>query len=340
MKLAIHHRKGSFSEHWISYCRKNKINYILIDGFETNTINEILSTDAFLWHFHHNDFKEKLAAKPILFALEQSGFLVFPNFNTAWHFDDKVAQKYLLESINAPMVPSYVFYEKKEALKWIEQTSYPKVFKLKGGAGSSNVKLVKNKKQANKLANKAFGKGFKQFDKLAYFKDKLNKFKDDKITYNQFLRACGRSVLGTKFSKLQTNEKKYIYFQDFIPNNDSDFRIIVINNKAIAIKRMVRKGDFRASGSNSFFYSKELFKNDILKIAFDVYNDLSLQCCAFDFVYNEEGNPIIIEISYGFANSGYDRCEGYWDENLVFHNKQVNPYEWIIELILNEKLKK
>ena len=74
--------------------------------------------------------------------------MVFPNFNTAWHFDDKVGQKYLLEAIDAPLVPSYVFYSKEMALKWLEQTQFPKVFKLRGGAGSANVKLVQDEKRS------------------------------------------------------------------------------------------------------------------------------------------------------------------------------------------------
>jgi glutathione synthase/RimK-type ligase-like ATP-grasp enzyme len=49
-------------------------------------------------------------------------------------------------------------------------------------------------------------------------------------------------------------EKNYVYFQDFIPQNDFDIRIIVIGKRAFAIKRMVRKGDFRASGSGNIKY--------------------------------------------------------------------------------------
>ncbi len=74
--------------------------------------------------------RDILFAKQLLFSLEQSGIIVFPDFNTGWHFDDKVGQKYLLETIDAPLVPSYVFYSKKEALEWDEQTNFPKVFKL------------------------------------------------------------------------------------------------------------------------------------------------------------------------------------------------------------------
>ena len=63
--------------------------------------------------------------------------LFFPNFKTVWHFDDKLGQKYLFESIKAPLVTSYAFLYKAGALLWANKASFPKVFKLRGGAGST-----------------------------------------------------------------------------------------------------------------------------------------------------------------------------------------------------------
>lgn len=94
--------------------------------------------------FSHASHKDMLFAKQLLFLCRQ---LVknIPRFLTNWHFDDKVGQKYLLESIQAPMVPTYVFYSKAEAIRWAKSVIYPKVFKLRGGAGGSNVKLISSK---------------------------------------------------------------------------------------------------------------------------------------------------------------------------------------------------
>ena len=110
---------------------------------------------ALLWHHHHSLTEDKLFARELLFAIEQSGTKVFPNFNTAWYFDDKLGQKYLLEAIKAPLVPTFAFYSKKDALNWIKNTSFPKVFKLRGGAGSNNVRLINNISQAKLIINKA-----------------------------------------------------------------------------------------------------------------------------------------------------------------------------------------
>src|SRR5690554_2857500 len=115
-KIGIHFRKGTLSEEWIEYCKEHNIEYKLVNAHRTDIIDQLIDCDLFMWHYNHTSYVDKLAAKNILFALEHSGISVFPNFNSNWHFDDKVAQKYLLESINAPLVPSYVFYNKIEAL--------------------------------------------------------------------------------------------------------------------------------------------------------------------------------------------------------------------------------
>ncbi len=125
----------------------------------------------------------------------------------------------------------------------------------------------------------------------------------------------------------------YVYFQDYIPNNTYDVRVIVIGEKAFAIRRLVRMDDFRASGSGFIQYEKELFDDDTILLAFEVSKKLSVQCMAYDFVY-ADGKPIIIEISYGFAMEGYDACSGYWDIDLRWHPGSFNPYGWMVADLL------
>lgn len=334
MKIGIHHNPNSFSERWIDYCEKNIIDYKLVNAFDNNIIEQLKGCDVFMWHHHHADFKDVIVAKKILFALEHAGIKVFPDFKTGWHFDDKVAQKYLLEAINAPLVPSYIFYFEDQALEWAKTTSYPKVFKLKGGAGATNVKLVKNYHEAVSLINKAFHKGFSQFDRLENFKERYKKFKSGDGSIIDLLKGIYRLFKTTSFAKFQSKEKGYVYFQDFIPNNDSDTRVIIIGDKGFAIKRLIRDNDFRASGSGKILYSSEYINMKCIEIAFQVNNKLKSQCTAFDFVLSKDNKPLIVEISYGFSVEAYDNCPGYWDSNLNWFDTKFNPQEWMIENII------
>src|SRR5690606_2383167 len=128
--------------------------------------------------------------------------------------------------------------------------------------------------------------------------------------YKKLVEGIGGFFIHPRFSRMQSKEKGYVYFQEFIPNNDSDVRLIVIGDKAYGMRRLVRKGDFRASGSNEFVY-KEIDKAT-LKTAFSVSKLLKLQCVAFDFVYLN-GRPLIVEMSFGFGTKGSDKCPGFWN---------------------------
>ena len=333
MKIAIHHRPGSFSDRWIEYCKENNIPYKIVNAYDTDIVQQVDDCTAFMWHHTQCDYRDKLFAKQLIYSLEAMGLKVFPDFHTTWHFDDKVGQKYLLEAIGAPLVHSYVFYDKKEAVEWVNQTTFPKVFKLRGGAGSANVQLVPTKKDAIRLINRAFGKGFPQFNRRGNLKERIRKYKEGKDTLWGVCKGIGRLFIPTELAKMVGPEKGYVYFQDFIPNNTFDIRIIIVANKAFAIKRLTRKNDFRASGSGMIIYNKEEIDEQCVKIAFIVNEKIKSQSIAFDFVFDADNNPMIVEISYGFIKEVYDPCEGFWNKDLNWHEGPFDPYGWMVELV-------
>src|ERR1044072_8208735 len=125
MKIAIHHdTEGAFSERWIAYCTANKIPHKIVDCYSTTIISDLQDCTALMWHHNHIGYKDILCAKELMYALEHAGLKVFPDFKTSWHFDDKIGQKYLLEACSANLVPTYVFYEKKDAVNWARQTEF------------------------------------------------------------------------------------------------------------------------------------------------------------------------------------------------------------------------
>lgn len=336
MKIAIHNSQAGFHPRWVQYCKENDIDHKIVDCCANDIVEQLHDCDALMWHYSQSNSKDIVIAKQILFALERTGFKVFPDFGTAWHFDDKVAQKYLLEAMHVPMVKSFTFCDKNNALKWAANTSYPKVFKLRGGAGSANVKLVKTKKAANRLINKAFGKGFSQYEAWSNLIERCRKYTQGKTNLKDVCKGVVRLGNQPRYSKIKGKERGYAYFQEFIPNNDCDIRVIVIAGKAFALKRMVRKGDFRASGSGEFFYAKEVFDERCVNLAFEVNKKINSQSIAYDFVFDQNNNPLIIEISYGFSPSGYRDCPGYWDKQLNWHEGKFWPEDWMVESLLQK----
>lgn len=335
--LAIHHTSGSFSDKWIEYCNEKQIPYMIVDCYDYNIIDEMRKCDGLMWHWHQNDHKAILFARQLIYSLEKMGKKVFPNFATCYHFDDKVGQKYLLEAIGAPLAPSYVFYDKTTATKWAESTTYPKVFKLRGGAGSENVQIVKNLRSAKKLINCSYKNGFKPKNRIHYLKERLWAFKRDRNLTSFFNISKGLARLFIpKIHEINLpKEKNYLYFQEFIPENTYDIRIVIIGKRAFAIKRMVRKGDFRASGSGHILYDPEQIPIDCIALSFVLTKKLGNQCLAFDYVFKEK-NPLLIEISYGFNQKGYLPCPGYWDESQKWHEGNFTPEWFMLEDFISE----
>jgi glutathione synthase/RimK-type ligase-like ATP-grasp enzyme len=339
INIAIHHRAGSFSDRWIQYCEKEKIKYSLVNCFDSDIIHKLVANKVthLMWHINHASSKDIQVFPYVLNAAENLNIKTFPNFQTRWHFDDKIAQKYLLESINAPLVESFAFFDNSSAKKFIENASYPLVAKLKRGAGATNVELLKNKQEANQYINEMFtiGKdpGSSTFDNID---QKLRVAKRIKNPIALAKKVIKYFIKNNQERLISNFEKGYVYFQKFLPNNSYDTRIIVINNKAFGLRRFNRKNDFRASGSGIIDFSTNKIDLSMVKISFDVTSQLKAQSVAFDFVYDNK-TPKIVEICFGFSMNSYNSCEGYWQKDLVFVKGPFNPQVFMINDFINEE---
>lgn len=341
MKIGIHYREGSYSERWIEYCQEHKIDYKIVNAYDTDIVEQLSDCDVFMWHHHQANYKDALFAKQLLFSLEQAGKVVFPDFNTGWHFDDKLGQKYLFEANHVQAAPAYVFFSKKDAYAWIEKATFPKVFKLRGGAGAANVMLVKGRRQARRFVRKSFGRGWKYFSGLRYFKDRWKFFLKGDISIFQLLKSGGRLFIPIEAGKMLPKHKGYIYFQEFIPNDGFDYRIEICGDKCTAWVRYVRKNDFRASGGHDNHADKELIPHDVLLFAFEIADKLKLQAAALDIVrHKETGELFLIENSYCYGADDDEFEHGYWDKNGVFHDEKFNGLDWMIETVIDRVKKR
>lgn len=338
LKIAVHINRAhpGFEVRWIRRLAERGVHVVEVDCFDSNLIARLEDCDALMWHWFQFDPKALLFAKQLVHSLEAAGKVVFPNVASSWHFDDKVGQKYLFESIGAPGVESWVFYDETTALKWIQSADFPLVFKLKGGAGSRNVLLARTFKDAKRLVHRAFGKGFEREDRGALLKDRVRLLKNnmDKRSLKLLVRGVARAFLPTPLEKIFGKEKGYVYFQKFMPGNSFDTRIIVVGSRAFGIRRFNRPGDFRASGSGLISFDCDAIDKRCVQIALETSMKLGAQSMAYDFVFDSSGCPRIVEISYGFVVEVYDQCPGYWNEALEWIPGQFDPQAFMVDDIL------
>lgn len=341
MKIGIHNSLGSYSGRWIEYCQEHQIDYKIVNAYDSDIIQQLADCDAFMWHHHQANYKDVLFAKQLLFSLEQAGKVVFPDFCTGWHFDDKLGQKYLFEAHDIKLAPAYVFYTKEEAFAWIEKTTFPKVFKLRGGAGSANVLLAKNKRDARRFVRKSFGKGWRFFSGWRYFKEQCQFFKNGKVPFLKVVKGFGRIFILPEHAKMLPLHRGYVYFQEFIPNDGFDYRVEICRDKAIAMVRYVRRGDFRASGGHDDHFEKELIPQDVIRLAFEVAERLKLQSCALDIVrHRDAGELFVIENSFCYGVDDDEFEHGYWNKHGSFYDERFNGLDWMIEGVIDRIKKK
>jgi glutathione synthase/RimK-type ligase-like ATP-grasp enzyme len=334
--LAVHDKKGSFSDRWIEEIERRRLNLRIVDCYKNTILDDLKGCHALLWHWDHSRPKDWLVASHIIRAVETMGLKVFPDTASCWHFDDKIAQKYLLEAIGAPIAPTYIFLEMQEAIAWARKTTWPKVFKLRKGAGSRNVRLIKGSEEAIGLIRKAFGRGFRVYGSvLTDFSFKLQAARKTRGLFKSVLHFPKYMMDLYKNNKLAPREKGYVYFQDFIANNANDIRVTVIGKKAFAFIRRVRKGDFRASGSGMIDYFPSSINPECIRIAIEITQKMKGQSVAFDFILNEKGCPTILEVSYCYVDKAVYNCSGYWDDKLIWHEGHVWPEDAILDDLLD-----
>lgn len=343
MKIAIHRNTDIFTHsslwdrEWEQYCKEMKIDYEIVNCFDNNILEKLKHFDILLWHFSGDSLQEMQFARTILTSAKNMGLRVFPDFHTSWHFDDKVAESYLLETADAPTPKNYVYYTKESALHFLKyDCSYPIIAKLRTGSGSNNVIKIDNYRQGAEYVNRMFGKGIDSSPKLFYkASSNLKSSKNIKTILNRIKRVPD-FIERIKKNRAFSEEKGYVYFQEFIKTDGFDLKVVVVGDKLSFLSRDIRKGDFRASGGGSIDYDKNLITEEVRKVAFDLSSKLSFQCMGYDFVIDSKTKePKIIEISYGFSNEAQIGLGGHWNSVGNWVDEPLNaPVEIIKNLII------
>ncbi len=332
--IAIHNGSG-WNAKWIEYCRVYSIPYKGVNCFDSDVINQIRDCSGLMWQFTHFVPKDLLAARNVLNAAELMGLKVYPNFHANWHFDDKVSQKYLFEALDLPVVPAWTFFDLDSALEFAGTCELPIVAKLRRGAGSCNVRLLKNRNQVQRYAKRMFGKGFSPVPSPLV--DAKTKFKiaaktgGAKGVFQRMKKAPNFVRAMLKAKKYFRNENSYVYFQKFIPENICDLRITVVGNRAWGFRRIARKNDFRASGSGVIDYDVSKIPLEIIKQSFEAVIKLQMPSVCFDWIRDLDREYHFVEISYTFVDEAVYNCDGFWDSEMRWHEEHLYPSIAIIE---------
>jgi glutathione synthase/RimK-type ligase-like ATP-grasp enzyme len=323
VRVAIHRDPNSplhYLERWGDLLDRASIEVRWVNLRLPDAIEQVRDCDGAMWHWEYLPH-ERQVAPAILHVIEAYlGIPVFPDHHTCWHYDDKISQYYIFRALKVPMAKTWVFWDRETALEWARNANYPKVFKLRTGSSSSNVHLVRTEREALELIDLMFGPGTypRGFKKVSAELDLL-------LEKPRISAAPSAEVAGTneKSQHPQSRywwrlEKNYAYFQDFLPNNAGDTRITVIGKRAFGLSRSNRPDDFRASGSKIIDYDSGRIDLQCVQLAHQMSLALGAQSMAYDFLVDPDGKQVVTEMSYIYDDRAIERCEGYWDPDLVW----------------------
>jgi glutathione synthase/RimK-type ligase-like ATP-grasp enzyme len=285
--------------------------------------DELKTLSLFIMRFQHYDASKQQARDILPIVENELGIPCFPNQISAWQYDDKIKQYFLMKAHGYPMTKSWIFYDRREALKWAQTAEYPLVFKLKVGAGSMNVLLVKSPKQARRLITRMFSKGLLPQRSFLPGLVRFTHF-NPYLEIRHLMGNTKRRIRGLDPYHFWVRHKNYVLFQKYLPENPRDTRIVTIGDRAFGYRRKTRSKDFRASGSGFNEYDPAEVDLRCVEIALKVTRDMVFQSMAYDFLHNENGEPEFCEMSYNF---GWKMrfCPGYWDRDLVFQEGHQWP---------------
>ncbi len=208
--------------------------------------------------------------KNLVKALNDRKIKTLPSLLESQLYDDKGEQ---LKFLKNWMPKTYHIKSKAEAVKLGYTIKLPLISKSIDGASSAGVRLIKDREDLLKEIEEVFSE-------------------------------TGRKSV---YDRVQ---KDYVYWQEFIPNNDCDYRVIVMGDFIYGLKRFVKKGTVFASGSGSntpltFVDPKE---RAAAKLCMNISKAVGFKWMAFDVIYDGV-LPLVVEVSSSWSEQAYYKCD-------------------------------
>ena len=213
----------------------------------------------------------------IMYQLKDSNVLI-PQYNSLLGHENKCFQELERKKLKIDDLKSWVISDIKELNKI--KIKYPIVIKAPDTSGSQGVFLAYNKKELFKIINNNFRKRDFRFCSLI-FKKYLRRFISN-ATYSWVL-----------FRFDDYNYSRFI-LQEYISNLDGDFKILIYGNKYYSLKRGVKKGDWKASGSGIHDYKIDP-PEEVLNFAKQCFEKLKVPFAGFDIAIDKNKKCYLLE---------------------------------------------
>lgn len=247
---------------------------------QTNYFDVALNIDKIknknIVYTSNQDINYKKYIEDIIYILKKDNFII-PGYDSLIGHENKAYQELQRKNLHLDSLKSYLISSINDLNKI--EINYPIIVKRPNSCSSKGVFLANNEKELKKIINTKF-------------------IKKDYNYYLLNLKKIMKKILHKKddWTLYKLSDYHYTRFilQEFIPNLDGDYKILVYGNKYYGLKRGIKKGDFRASGSGIHNYKEEIPK-EVLDFARSCFLKLDIPFAGFDIAIDAHKKCYLIE---------------------------------------------
>ena len=265
--------------------------------------------------------KYKDFIEDVILYLEKSGANVIPGYEFLRANNNKVYMELLRNRVLGEEISglkSLIYGSLEELYDDFEQDKIklPAVIKKAAGAMSRDVYLANTKEEL-----------FKHAKKIARTRNIL-------LEWKELIRQ--KKHMGYKAESKYQN--KFI-LQSFISNLKNDWKILIYGDRYYILKRGIRKGDFRASGSHYHYAagSDSEFPIEMLDTVEKIYNKLNVPNVSIDFAYDGYKGYLFELQAINFGTSTLTYSEDFFTKKagrwIVEKKKNDQEQEYVYSII-------
>ena len=125
------------------------------------------------------------------------------------------------------------------------------------------------------------------------------------------------------YSKESLHRHKFVV-QNFVPNLDNDWKVLVFGEKYYILYRKNRENDFRASGSGNFIFKEEV-PSGIFEFAQKIFNDFNVPNLSLDIGFDGKEFCLIEFQAIQFGSTTLQKSPFYFkkeNSNWVIHKEK------------------
>jgi hypothetical protein len=278
---------GCFLEHGIEVTYMSFYDIDLSKNWENKIVLYTSSEDTNLLY--------KSYIEDVVYGLELAGAVVIPRFKYLRAHHNKVLMEIIRnERLGSESgLSSLCFGTLEEVINALEADliKFPCVVKRAAGAMSRGVSKADNASELLKEVKKASS----SLEFRHYIHDRIRKF-----IHKGYIR--------------ESRYRNKFIVQPMIENLINDWKILIFWDQLYSLKRYVRKGDFRASGSHVNYKagSKSELPYETMEFAWSIYQQLDVPMISMDIAYDGKRNYLLEFQTIYFGTSTHSISKDYY----------------------------